>query len=53
MQTNNIGMAQEITSTSAPKGFGTTEMEVGRSRKVVYVIVTMRSKERLRREAYV
>lgn len=53
VQTNNIGMAQEITSTSAPKCFGTTEMEVGRGMKIVYVIVTMRSKERLRREAYI
>lgn len=34
MQTSNIRMAGEITSTSAPKGFGTTEMEVGRAGKL-------------------
>lgn len=42
-----------MTSMSASKGFGTTEIEMGRSRRVVYVILTTRSKERLRREAYV
>lgn len=38
---------------SAPKGSGSTEMENGRSRRVVYVILTAKGKESLRREAYV
>lgn len=45
-------MAGEKTRMSAPKGFGTTEVEVGQSRRVVHVIVTTKSKERLRKEAY-
>lgn len=45
MQTSNIGMAGKMTSMSAPKGFGTTEMEVGRRRVVCSCLRTNYEKQ--------